>query len=69
MTDAIVVLEKLGVVKREFRTVFQNGVRCNNVLFIHLNVGKLRDLTYPHSDDDNEDKSKDKGKESASVSC
>lgn len=62
VTDAIVVLEKLGVVKREFRTVFQNGVRCNNVLFIHLNVGKLRDLTYPHSDDDNEDKSKkDKG--------
>lgn len=57
VTDAIVVLEKLGVVKREFRTVFQNGVRCNNVLFIHLNVGKLRELTYPHSDD-NEDKSK-----------
>lgn len=57
VTDAIVVLEKLGVVKREFRTVFQNGVRCNNVLFIHLNVDKLRELTYPHSDD-NEDKSK-----------
>lgn len=57
VTDAIVVLEKLGVVKREFRTVFQNGVRCNNVLFIHLNVGKLRELTYPHSDA-NEDKSK-----------
>ena len=51
------MLEKLGVVKREFRTVFQNGVRCNNVLFIHLNVDKLRELTYPHSDD-NEDKSK-----------
>lgn len=53
VTDAIIVLEKLGVIQREFRTVEKNKVRCNNVLFIRLNPDKLRDLTYPH-DTDNE---------------
>ena len=53
VTDAIVVLEKLGVIDREFRTVMQNGMRCNNVLFIRLNVDKLRELTYPHCDNEN----------------
>ena len=32
VTDAIVVLEKLGVVKREFRTVFQNHILSNHSL-------------------------------------
>ena len=53
VTDAIIVLEKLGVIQREFRTVEKNNVRCNNVLFIRLNPDKLRDLTYPH-DTENE---------------
>lgn len=53
VTDAIIVLEKLGVIQREFRTVEKNKVRCNNVLFIRLNPDKLRDLTYPH-DTENE---------------
>lgn len=48
VTDAIIALEKLGVIKREFRTVEKNNIRCNNVLFIRLNPDKLRDLTYPH---------------------
>lgn len=48
VTDAVIALEKLGVIKRNFRTIEKNGVQCNNVLFIELNPDKLRDLTYPH---------------------
>lgn len=54
VTDAIIMLEKLGVIHREFRTIEKNKVRCNNVLFIRLNPEKLRDLTYPH-DKENEE--------------
>ena len=47
-TNAIVFLEKLGVVKREFRTININGVICNNVLFIDLVPEKVKELTYPY---------------------
>lgn len=46
-TNAIVFLEKLGVIKRVFRTVNLNGLIVNNVLYIELIVEKLKELTYP----------------------
>lgn len=45
--DAIVFLEKMNVVKRIFRTMDFNGVLCNNVMFISLDVKTLKALTYP----------------------
>jgi hypothetical protein len=47
VTDAVIMLEKLGVIKRVFRTVQKNGVLYNNVLFISLNPDVLREITYP----------------------
>ena len=41
-TRAVVTLEQLGVIQREFRTLVINGVRCNNVLFIKLLPERLR---------------------------
>lgn len=39
--------EDHGVIRREFRTVtMKNGRKANNVLFIDLNVDRLRELTY-----------------------
>lgn len=46
-TNAIIFLEKLGVVKRIFRTVNINGLVVNNVLYLELNVEILKCLTYP----------------------
>ena len=46
-TNAIIFLEKLGVVKRVFRTVNMNGLVVNNVLFLELIVNRLWQLTYP----------------------
>ncbi len=45
---ALVLLDKeLGVVKRERRTVVINGVRCSNVLYLCLNVSKLKEISTP----------------------
>ena len=52
-TNAVVFLEKLGVIKREFRTVSLNGIVANNVLFIDLVPEKLKEITYPDYDADN----------------
>lgn len=46
-TNAIIFLEKLGVIKRLFRTVTINGLVVNNVLYLELIVSKLREITYP----------------------
>ena len=46
-TNAIIFLEKLGVVRRVFRTVNINGLVVNNVLFLELIVNRLWQLTYP----------------------
>lgn len=45
--NAIIFLEKLGVVRRVFRTVNINGLVVNNVLFLELIVNRLWQLTYP----------------------
>lgn len=47
ITDAIVRLEKLGVIKRVFRTIEIGGTLYNNVLFIDLFPEVLYKLTYP----------------------
>lgn len=49
-TNAIVLLEKLGVVKRVFRKINLNGLVLNNVLCLELIVDRLRELTYPDED-------------------
>lgn len=46
-TNAIVSLESLGIIKREFRTLKVCTVVQRNVLFIDLNVDKLLEIgTY-----------------------
>lgn len=45
--DAIVALEKLGVVKRIFRTVSKGGVLANNVMYLELVPERLLEITYP----------------------
>ena len=45
--DAIVFLEEMGVVRREFRTLRSNGMVYANVLYLALNVERLKELTYP----------------------
>lgn len=46
-TNAIVELEKLGVVRRVFRTIQSGGQQLPNVLFLDLCVERLEELTYP----------------------
>lgn len=46
-TNAVVELERLGVVRRVFRTLTVNGQSIPNVLFIELDVDILERLTYP----------------------
>lgn len=46
-TNAVVELEKLGVVRRVFRTLAVNGHMVPNVLFLELNVEVLERLTFP----------------------
>lgn len=45
--DAIVFLEHMGVVRREFRTLQSNGMVYANVLYLDLDVAHLKELTYP----------------------
>ena len=47
VTDAVIRLEELGVIRREFRTVKEGNMVLNNVLFIHLNTEKLKEISYP----------------------
>lgn len=46
-TNAVVELEKLGLVRRVFRTLTTNGQSIPNVLFLDLDVDVLERLTYP----------------------
>lgn len=46
-TNAVVELEKLGVIRRVFRTLEIGGRLVPNVLFLDLNVEVLERLTYP----------------------
>lgn len=44
--EAVVRLEKLGIIKREFRNITVKGAHLSNVLFIHLDVEKLKGVTF-----------------------
>lgn len=48
--DAIVFLEQMGVVCREFRTIEAKGMNYNNILFLDLDADRLRELTYPSAE-------------------
>lgn len=45
-TSAVVFLEKLGIISREFRTIDFNGLALSNVLFIGLDAERLKDITF-----------------------
>lgn len=51
---AVIRLEQLGVIHRVFRKITVCGVLIPNVLFLALNVDRLRELTYPDGDTSNE---------------
>lgn len=46
-TNAVVELERLGVVRRVFRTLTINGQLVPNVLFLDLDADMLERLTFP----------------------
>ena len=45
-TNAVIFLEKQGVIRRVFRNLVVNGITVTNVLFIELKVDRLKELTY-----------------------
>lgn len=45
-TNAVVELEKMGVVKRHLRNIKSNGMTITNVLFLELVAEKLFELTF-----------------------
>ena len=49
---AILVLEKLGVIRRSFRNLVVRGTKVNNVMYIHLDPDRLIELTFPEKVDD-----------------
>ena len=50
--DAIVYLEKKGIIKRVFRNIYyeKRSVTLSNVMYIILNVHKLIEITFPNLD-------------------
>ena len=48
---AILVLEKLGVIRRSFRNLVIRGTKVNNVMYIHLDPDRLIELTFPEKID------------------
>lgn len=54
VTDAVIRLEALGVIKRVFRTIEVAGIKYNNVLFIDFFPKRLYELTYPYAADDSQ---------------
>ncbi len=47
VTDAVIRLENLGLIKRVLRTIDVAGMKYNNVLFIDLFPDQLYKFTYP----------------------
>ncbi len=56
--DAIVSLEKMGLIKREFRHLRFKDFVVSNVMYIHLNAERLFEVTYPEN---KENETKNKG--------
>lgn len=51
--DALSRLEKRGLLKRRFRTIYSGGIRCNNVMFLEIVPEKVAEITYSIYEDDN----------------
>lgn len=45
--DAVLILEQLGIIERDLREIDVNGMKLNNVMFLHLNYESLYEFTYP----------------------
>lgn len=53
--QAVIYLEEMGLVKRELRNIItKNGISLGNVLFIHLNVDRLLEVTFPEEKANND---------------
>lgn len=50
-TNAVIELERLGVIQRVFRTLTIRGQQMPNILFIKLCVERLVQITYPEQAD------------------
>lgn len=50
-TRAIVALEELGIIRREFRDIRINGRNVNNVMYLELIPEKLQEITNPLADE------------------
>lgn len=48
-TNAIVALEKLGVIRRVFRKMEVGGMTLSNVLFLALDPDRLAEITFPET--------------------
>ena len=53
--DALITLERLGVVKRDLRNIETKLGKCSNVLYLELNPEALYRLTFTSADDENAD--------------
>ena len=53
-TDAVVFLEKLGAIKRVFRTIKTENTTMNNVLFIDVDPDCIKKLTFGEENEDND---------------
>ena len=53
--DALITLERLGVVKRDFRDIETKLGKCPNVLYLELNPEALYRLTFTSVDDERAD--------------
>lgn len=44
--DALTCLEKLGLIDRDFRSIINKGTKSTNVLYIGLNIKKVKKISY-----------------------
>ena len=49
-TEAVDFLQKIGAIRKEFRTINAGGIVLNNVLFIDINPERVDELTHPRSE-------------------
>ena len=47
LREAFIRLEKLGLLKREFRTISSKGIKLSNVMFIRIFPKKIEEITTP----------------------
>ena len=52
-TEAVKALEKMGIIKRIFKTIQVRGQILNNVLFIELIPQRLYEVTFPEEIEEN----------------